>query len=94
MRPDRLTTKSQEALREGVDLASRKGNPELLPEHVLLAMLAQDGGVAGDRPAVGLLGIRLVRCLGARVRRLSGAGRCRFGHGDWFVLSKGMNESA
>ena len=47
MRPDRLTTKSQEALREGVDLASRKGNPELLPEHMLVAMLAQDGGVAG-----------------------------------------------
>jgi ATP-dependent Clp protease ATP-binding subunit ClpB len=47
MRPDRLTTKSQEALREGVDLASRQGNPELLPEHVLLAMFEQDGGVAG-----------------------------------------------
>ena len=47
MRPDRLTTKSQEALRDGVDIASRKGNPELVPEHVLLAMLAQEGGVAG-----------------------------------------------
>ncbi len=47
MRPDRLTTKSQEALREGMDLAARKGNPELLPEHVLLAMLEQEGGVAG-----------------------------------------------
>ncbi len=47
MRPDRLTTKSQEALREGVDLASRKGNPELLPEHMLIAMLGQEGGVAG-----------------------------------------------
>ncbi|CAN5452878.1 ATP-dependent chaperone ClpB [soil metagenome] len=47
MRPDRLTTKSQEALREGVDLASRKGNPELVPEHMLLSMLGQDGGVVG-----------------------------------------------
>ena len=47
MRPDRLTTKSQEALREGVDLASRKGNPELVPEHMLIAMLGQEGGVAG-----------------------------------------------
>ena len=39
MRMDRMTTKSQEALREAVDLASRRGNPELVPEHLLLAML-------------------------------------------------------
>src|SRR5215472_14126228 len=50
MRPDRMTTKSQEAFREGVDLASRRGNPELYPEHVLVAMLDQEGGVA--RPLV------------------------------------------
>jgi len=46
MRPDRLTTKSQEALRQGIDLASRRGNPELYPEHMLLAMLGQEDGVA------------------------------------------------
>jgi ATP-dependent Clp protease ATP-binding subunit ClpB len=46
MRPEKLTTKSQEALREGVNLASRRGNPELVPEHVLLSALAQEGGVA------------------------------------------------
>src|SRR5579864_64454 len=46
MRPDKMTTKSQEALREAVDWASRRGNPELLPEHVVRAMLEQDGGVA------------------------------------------------
>src|SRR5687767_9344825 len=46
MRPDRMTTKSQEAVREALDLASRRGNPELLPEHLVRAMLAQDGGVA------------------------------------------------
>jgi len=46
MRPEKLTTKSQEALREGIDQASRRGNPELVPEHVLLAALAQEGGVA------------------------------------------------
>ncbi|HEY1959053.1 MAG TPA: ATP-dependent chaperone ClpB [Polyangiaceae bacterium] len=46
MRPEKLTTKSQEALREGVEQASRRGNPELVPEHVLLAALAQEGGVA------------------------------------------------
>ncbi len=45
MQPERMTTKSQEALREGIDQASRRGNPELVPEHLLLAMLGQDGGV-------------------------------------------------
>jgi ATP-dependent Clp protease ATP-binding subunit ClpB len=47
MRPDKMTTKSQEAFRSAVDLASRKGNPELLPEHLLSVMLEQEGGVAG-----------------------------------------------
>ncbi len=41
-----MTTKSQEAVRDGVDRASRLGHPELYPEHVLAAMLDQDGGVA------------------------------------------------
>jgi len=47
MHPDRMTTKSQEAIRDALDAASRKGNSELYPEHLLLAILAQDGGVAG-----------------------------------------------
>ncbi|MBS2015513.1 MAG: ATP-dependent chaperone ClpB [Deltaproteobacteria bacterium] len=46
MRPDRMTTKSQEAFRDAVDIASRRGNPEVVPEHLVLAMLAQDGGIA------------------------------------------------
>ena len=46
MRPDRMTTKSQEAFRAAADIASRRGNPEMLPEHLIGAMLAQDGGIA------------------------------------------------
>lgn len=46
MRPDRMTTKSQEAFRAAADLASRAGNPEIVPEHLILAMLDQDGGIA------------------------------------------------
>ena len=42
-----MTIKSQEALRAALDLASRRGNPELLPEHLLLAALQQEGGIAG-----------------------------------------------
>ncbi len=46
MRFDRFTTKSQESLREAADQASRRGNAELYPEHLLLALLAQDEGAA------------------------------------------------
>ncbi len=45
MRLDRFTTKAQEAVREAVDQASRSGHPELHPEHVLAALLQQDGGI-------------------------------------------------
>ncbi|HEX3596363.1 MAG TPA: ATP-dependent chaperone ClpB [Polyangiaceae bacterium] len=41
MKMDRLTTKSQEAIRAAVDRASRSGNPELTPEHILVAVLEQ-----------------------------------------------------
>ncbi len=46
MQMDRMTNKSQEALRSAVELASRRGNPEAHPEHVLLSALRQEGGVA------------------------------------------------
>ena len=46
MRTDRLTTKSQEALRDALEVAVRKGHPEVTPEHMVMAVLAQDGGVA------------------------------------------------
>jgi ATP-dependent Clp protease ATP-binding subunit ClpB len=46
MRPERMTTKSREAFQDGIDRASRFGNPELQPEHLLAAMLDQEGGVA------------------------------------------------
>ncbi|MES1175462.1 MAG: Clp protease N-terminal domain-containing protein, partial [Myxococcales bacterium] len=42
---DRLTSKSQEALQSAAAEASRRGNPELIPEHLLVAILKQDGGV-------------------------------------------------
>jgi ATP-dependent Clp protease ATP-binding subunit ClpB len=50
MNIDRLTTKAQEALRSGIEIANRKGNPEIHPEHLWLAALEQDDGVG--RPLV------------------------------------------
>ena len=38
----RLTIKSQEAIAAAQELARRRGNPEVLPEHLLLALLDQD----------------------------------------------------
>ncbi len=73
MRPDRLTTKSQDAIREGVENASRRGNPELVPEHVLLAALAQDEGVA--RPLLQKAGVDITALESKLEERLEGLPR-------------------
>jgi ATP-dependent Clp protease ATP-binding subunit ClpB len=39
---NRLTIKSQEAIAAGQEEARRRGNPEIYPEHLLLALLSQD----------------------------------------------------
>ena len=39
---NKLTTKSQEAIAAAQDLARRRGNPEITPEHLLLALLDQE----------------------------------------------------
>ena len=43
-RPD--DDQSREAFQDAIGRASRFGNPELYPEHLLAAMLDQEGGVA------------------------------------------------
>jgi len=45
MRLDKLTIKSQEALQEAQRIASEKGNQELQPEHLLLALLRDEEGI-------------------------------------------------
>src|SRR6187200_3056665 len=49
MKLDRLTQKSQEALRDAHDRALSAGHPEIEPEHLLLALVEQADGVV---PAV------------------------------------------
>ncbi|HSK16914.1 MAG TPA: Clp protease N-terminal domain-containing protein, partial [Gaiellaceae bacterium] len=39
---NRLTIKSQEAVGAAQELARRSGNPEIYPEHVLIALLDQE----------------------------------------------------
>ena len=45
MQADRFTEKSQEALAAAQALAGARHNPEVVPPHLLLVLLEQDGGI-------------------------------------------------
>src|SRR4051812_42112350 len=45
MQADRFTVKSQEALAAAQRLAGTRRNPEVAPQHLLVALLEQDGGI-------------------------------------------------
>jgi len=48
MNPDRWTLKTQQAFSDAQALAQRRGHQELSEEHLLAALLSQDGGVASE----------------------------------------------
>src|SRR5881296_3247889 len=75
---NRLTEKAQDAIRQAQSLAQRHGHPQIDAEHLAVALLAQDGGVAtrviekaGGSPAA--LVERLQQAVG-RLPRVSGPG--------------------
>ncbi|XXU26513.1 ATP-dependent chaperone ClpB [Sorangium sp. So ce887] len=92
-----MTTKAQEAIREAVDLGSRRGNPELYPEHIVRAIVGQDGGVgaplvqkAGADPA------GLLRLLDAKIDtypRVSGGAEPNLSRRALTVLQKAEDEA-
>jgi ATP-dependent Clp protease ATP-binding subunit ClpB len=45
MRTDRFTEKTQEALQAGAALAAERGQLSIEPEHLLLALIRQEGGL-------------------------------------------------
>src|SRR5262249_13413885 len=47
MDPNRLTEKAQDAVRQAQSLAQRHGQSQIEAEHLALALLSQDGSVAG-----------------------------------------------
>jgi ATP-dependent Clp protease ATP-binding subunit ClpB len=53
--PNRWTAKTQEALRSAADLAQSRNNPEVAPEHLLAAMLGQEGTIT--LPVLGKVGV-------------------------------------
>jgi len=71
MRLDRLTTKSQEALSAAQDRASRAGNPEIEPEHLLAELIEQKEGAV--RPILESAKIpidRIAKTIDARLKQL------------------------
>jgi len=52
---NKLTLKAQESITEAQNLARGAGNPELTPEHLLVALLRQDGGIVS--PILNKLGL-------------------------------------
>ena len=71
MRLDRLTTKTREALVAAQQNAADRGNQEVYPEHLLLDLLAQAGGLAPailEKAGADLQGV--VRALGAVFDRM------------------------
>ncbi len=59
MRLDRFTLKSQEALETAQNMASKRGNPQVDTEHLLLALLSDDEGIC----------VEIVKKLGADLER-------------------------
>src|SRR5947208_12603089 len=47
-RLDKLTVKAREALSQAQELAGARGQQEIQPEHVLAALLQQEGGIAAS----------------------------------------------
>ncbi|OGS01488.1 MAG: hypothetical protein A2V88_03020 [Elusimicrobia bacterium RBG_16_66_12] len=48
MNPDRWTLKTQQAFTDAQDLAQKRGHQELAEEHLLCALLSQEGGIVPD----------------------------------------------
>ena len=69
IRPERLTIKGQEALRDAGELARSRGNPVVNDAHLLTALLAQDEGVV--RPLLQKAGLNLTALTEAVERELA-----------------------
>lgn len=61
-RPDKLTVKAQEAVQSAQQLAESQGNPQVLPLHLLKALLDEQQGIV--RPLLEKIGIHLSQLRG------------------------------
>jgi len=97
MRTDRLTDKSKEALHEALSNATRRGNPELLPEQFIVCVLSQAEAVGAmliERASGSVE--QLVRALNKRVDelpRVSGGAEPRLSPRMIALLQSGDDEA-
>jgi ATP-dependent Clp protease ATP-binding subunit ClpB len=97
MRLDRLTIKGQEALQSAASAASETGHAELVPEHVLLALLDQEGGAVV--PVLQKVGVQPAALSGdvrdwlARQPRVAGGTQAQIGQRLSRVLDQAWREA-
>lgn len=98
MRIDKFTLKAQEALAEAQSLAGELGNPRVEPEHLLVGLGEQEGGVV---PAiVGKVGARIEQILSeanqeiSRFPKVSGAVQAQMSPALAAVMEKADKDAA
>jgi ATP-dependent Clp protease ATP-binding subunit ClpB len=90
IRWEKLTVKAQEAVQRGNDLASEHGNPELLPLHLLAALLEDKEGII--LPVLEKIGIGPQAVLNETYREIEKLPKVSGGGAAQASLSKAANE--
>jgi ATP-dependent Clp protease ATP-binding subunit ClpB len=90
IRWEKLTVKAQEAVQRGNDLASEHGNPELLPLHLLAALLEDKEGII--LPVLDKVGIGPQAVLSETYREIEKLPKVSGGGAAQASLSKAVNE--
>ncbi|MGH9503029.1 MAG: ATP-dependent chaperone ClpB [Terriglobales bacterium] len=90
IRWEKLTVKAQEAVQRGNDLAAEHGNPELLPLHLLAALLEDKEGII--LPVLEKIGIGPQAVLSETYREIEKLPKVSGGGAAQATLSKAANE--
>jgi ATP-dependent Clp protease ATP-binding subunit ClpB len=90
IRWEKLTVKAQEAVQRGNDLAAEHGNPELLPLHLLAALLEDKEGII--LPVLEKIGIGPQAVLNETYREIEKLPKVSGGGATQAALSKAANE--
>src|SRR5882672_11714743 len=90
IRWEKLTVKAQEAVQRGNDLASEHGNPELLPLHLLAALLEDKEGII--LPLLEKIGIGPQAALSEAYREIERLPKVSGGGAAQATLSKAAND--
>ena len=90
IRWEKFTVKAQEAVQRGNDLASEHGNPELLPLHLLAALLEDKEGIV--QPVLEKIGIGPQAVLSETYREIERLPKVSGGGAAQATLSKAANE--